>query len=263
MDSFAKYAEESMKKINVEKDVFQGGSGNGAKTTAVQDAFLNSLFKPSIDGGLDTSGPIPELENSDFTVASMYWSNGEYWGLLSGLVKFFMAMSLYLVLYWLFAPGQMLQLYNSRSFCNSQVYGKDNTSDVETQYNVCKGLLMQPFTGDKDLPSGAYSGSWTEYNNCYNLVKCSKRAQWGSYFISFPSILFHGILLGVVLSLLPMLKDSLTFLSIDYYLKMTTDLVTYMLGWAFYLSVGLPLSLFYGMDYGYTFMPNYDMISSY
>lgn len=261
MDSFAKYAEESMKKINVEKDVFQGG---GAKPTAVQDAFLNSLFKPtSIDGGLDMSGPIPELENSDFTVASMYWNNGEYWGLLSGLVKFFMAMSLYLVLYWLFAPGQMLQLYNSRSFCNTQVYGKENTSDIETQYNVCKGLLMQPFTGPKSLPSGAYSGSWTEYNNCYNLVKCSKRAQWGSYFISFPSILFHGILLGVVLSLLPMLKDNLTFLSIDYYLKMTTDFITYMLGWAFYVSIGLPLSLFYGMDYGYTFMPNYDMISSY
>lgn len=275
MDSFAKYAEESMKKIP-SLDL-KGGN------ETLQNAFLDTLFKPSeslvapiedvlppqvpstLLGGVDFSGPLPTLEGSDFAIAQMYWDDGDYWGLISGIVRFFMAMGLYLVLYWLFSPGQMLQLWNSRKFCNTQIYGKLNTSDINAQYYNCKAKLQMPPPSNRSIPTTGqdYVGSWVEYQNCDALVRCSKRGLWGSYYTSWTAIIIHGVLLGVVLSLLPMLKDNLGFLHIDYYLKSVSDMCTYLMGWMIYLAVGLPMSIFYGIDYGNTFMPEYEKITNY
>ena len=285
MDSFAKYAEESMKKIPAD---LKGGAV--ITPTQVQTAFLDSLFPSAnsvpvlsppavveavvpkvVEGGVDYAGPLPVLQGSDFTVGGIYWSEGDYWGLINGIVRFGMAMTLYLVLYWLLAPGQLLQLYNSRFWCNRKIYGTKNTTQttrtaLNAQFGRCKGITALPYAGAQLVPQTAgtdYVGSWMEWSDCNEFLTCTRRAGWSTYYSSFPSIIIHGIVLGVVLSLVPLLKESLGFIGIDYILKTLADMLTYLMGWTLYLLVGLPIGIFYGYESTLPYMPDYSRISNY
>lgn len=259
MDSFAKFAEESMKRVNF-KDISGGFQENVVAPENLTAAYLDAVYPAEIEmeGGLDISGPVPVVQAVDFEeLANM--SDGYMYN-LSTFTRYVLSLGVFLLFYWLVAPGQLLQLYNSKKSCNSQVFGKDTLGStynpsVSSTFHSCKTIV------DAGVPlTNTPNYTTSHFHQCNQLMMCNGKFKWGGYFTSSKSIVIHGVVLGVVLSFLPYLRN---YLYLDALLTPALDMIAYAIGMLLYLVVGLPMSLVYDSEYGNSFYPSYDKISQF
>ena len=259
MESFAKFADESMKRVNFKE--LNGGFNDVVPNNDLTTAYLDAVYPAAesiVEGGLDISGPLPVVQEIDFEeladVADGYMYN------LSTFTRYMLSLGVFLLFYWLVAPGQLLQLYNSKKSCNSQVFGKDTLGttynpSVTYTFKQCQGVV------DAGVPLTATANYTTSHwYQCNQLMMCNAKFKWGGYFISSKSIVIHGLVLGIVLSFLPLIRK---YTYLDSLLTPALDMIAYFFGMLIYVFVGLPLSLVYDSSYGSSFYPSYDKISQF
>lgn len=242
MNSFTKFAENSYENFRAEKSILEGGN-------KYVDTYINTLYPPkvesplnapNVEGGLRVLDGIPptlEVESKDLSLENLTnlvtgnWSTDYYQQGVYFFTRYFMGLSVFLIFYWLLAPGQLLQLWNSRSYCNTKTFGKGTlglnfNSSVESTYVGCESILSAglPSTNETDI---------SNYRRCENLINCSKRAKWGTYYSSLPSILIHGLLLGVILSLTTSLGQFIP--GLNMYSSMFNAYLAYAVEWFLYI----------------------------
>jgi hypothetical protein len=248
MESFTKFAEESLSKIS--------NSINGGDS---KNEFLEKVFaEPQIPKDFEqltennfNGGDVQDILPPSIEYYGKLKTDYDYFKMLTLSVNYLFFLGVFVALYWLFSPGQMLQLYNSRKHCNSQVYGKGTLGtsfnpSVDLTYSQCKVQVLQ----------GMPSPITKDWSQCNQLLNCSKKSKWGTFFTSVPAILIHGLLLGVVLSLLPGLH-------LHSILKPVANFTAYLIGWLVYLLWGLPSMAFYDSSYGNSFMPSFSAMNNF
>jgi len=243
MNSFTKFAQESFSQPSYADQKFV-------------DQYVNTMFKgpeitttfDGVQGGVEVVDGVPptlRLEPGDLSLSNLTktvtgdWSTSYYERGLYKFTRYFFGIAFFVLLYWLLAPGQLLQIWNSRSFCNSQVFGKGTEGmsfnpSVDSTYNTCQSTIAG------GLPSTASENDYGVYRRCENLLNCSNRGKWGTYFISFPSILFHGILLGVILTVIGSVLPMVPYL--DKVVQYLSAYGAYTIAWVFY-ALYFPVSL--------------------
>jgi len=273
MNSFTKFAEESLAEVSKPPSSTLTGGGKNYVSDYVNSLFQNSNGETvsSVQGGVEVMDGVPptlRFENGDLSVSNLTktftqpWSKYYYQMGMYKFSRYFLGIAFFVMLYWLLAPGQMLQIWNSRSFCNTQVYGKGTLGmsvnpTIDTTYNDCQTTVAE------GLPTTANETEYVAYRRCENLLTCSNRGKWGSYFISFPSILFHGILLGVILTLIGTVLPMVPYL--DKVVQLLSTYTAYFMGLLFF-ALYFPFGWgFRGYEETIKLMPNlniYTQVSS-
>lgn len=249
MESFTKFAEESLSKIS------SINGGDASKNEYIDKIFsepqIPKDFEPMEKLNYINGGDVQDILPPSIEYYGKLRTDYDYFKMLTLSVNYLFFLGVFVALYWLFSPGQMLQLYNSRKHCNSQVYGKGTLGtsfnpSVDLTYSQCKVEVLQ----------GMPSPITKDWSQCNQLINCSKKSKWGTFFTSVPAILIHGLLLGVVLSLLPGLH-------LHSVLKPVANFTAYLMAWLVYLFWGLPSMMFYDTSYGNSFMPSFSEMHSY
>jgi hypothetical protein len=253
MESFSKYA---------------------APPTFVSDDYVNALksinskllepldTKGHIDGGLQIPGVgfPPYVQEKDYY--PLFQATYD-WQTFAWVNKYFLGLGFFIIFYWLFSPGQLFQLFNTDSTCNRLVFGKNTLGStgnpsVQTTKSTCQTVVNAGRPSNVSLIR--------EWGICSRLIDCSKRTRWAGYFTSTWAIIFHGFLLGTLLSLMPLIGyytqlDMVVTEGVAYLIYAFAVVcynIVYYIGYGF-MSVFNSGSNTYSLDTSY---PDFDIIKS-